>query len=105
MAVLAVLADPARARFDDHLGVCDGCRTYLGQMRRTVALTGSLRADDIDPLMLRRLAAAVRGWQVPLHLLSDGRPSNVSIRSHSAIQVSWVTSSATARSCTYRMSR
>ena len=52
-----------RRRFDDHVGICDDCRRYLDQMRRTVALAGSLRADDIDPLMLRRLATAFRDWR------------------------------------------
>lgn len=59
-----------RRRFDDHLADCDGCRTYLDQVRRTVALTRSLRADDIDPAMLGHLTAAFRDWR-------DQPPSSV----------------------------
>lgn len=56
--------DPdARRRFDDHLASCEGCRTYLGQMRRTVAMTGELREESVGPVMLQRLAAAFRDWR------------------------------------------
>jgi anti-sigma factor RsiW len=38
--------DPlARADFEAHVAGCDGCPTYLDQMRATVALLRSLRFD------------------------------------------------------------
>ena len=37
------LADPERARFEEHLGDCRSCATYLDQMRATIAALGELR--------------------------------------------------------------
>jgi anti-sigma factor RsiW len=31
------LDDTDRRRAEEHLGVCDGCSTYLGQVRATIA--------------------------------------------------------------------
>jgi anti-sigma factor RsiW len=39
-----------RARFDRHLARCDGCDTYLEQIRRTVELTGRLTVGDVYEL-------------------------------------------------------
>ena len=33
-----------RARFERHLMTCDGCTTYVEQIRQTIAATGSGRA-------------------------------------------------------------
>ena len=52
-----------RRRFEQHLSVCDGCTTYLAQMRSTIALTGRLRAEDLDPDAEAELLAAFRGWR------------------------------------------
>ena len=52
-----------RSRFDAHLEICEGCRTYLDQMRHTVALPGTLRGDDIRPDMMARLMTAFRDWR------------------------------------------
>lgn len=56
------LPQDVRRRFDAHLEGCDGCSTYLEQMRQTVAWTGSLRTDDVDPVMMQRLLVAFRDW-------------------------------------------
>ena len=37
------LSSGERKRFDAHLAGCDGCTTYVEQMRRTIELTGTLR--------------------------------------------------------------
>lgn len=51
-----------RERFEEHLVFCDGCDTYLDQMRTTVRLTGS--ADVALPAELEdRLLEAFRGWR------------------------------------------
>ena len=52
-----------RMRFELHIGDCDGCTTYLEQMRRTIELTGTLRAADISPAAESALLDAFRGWK------------------------------------------
>lgn len=49
-----------RQRFDEHLADCDGCTNYLGQMRETITLTGTLTADDVSPAASETLLAAFR---------------------------------------------
>jgi anti-sigma factor RsiW len=51
-----------RARFEQHLTICEGCVNYLDQMRMTVALTGRLRVDDLSPEVTTGVIAAFRGW-------------------------------------------
>jgi anti-sigma factor RsiW len=51
-----------RERFERHLGGCDGCTAYLGQMRLTLRLAGRLEPEAIDPIFRERLVAAFRGW-------------------------------------------
>ena len=53
-----------RARVETHLRGCDGCSTYVEQMRMTIALTGRLREEDLglDPVMRDRLLDAFRDW-------------------------------------------
>jgi anti-sigma factor RsiW len=36
------------ASFEAHLAVCEGCRTYLDQMRRTIAAVGTLSEDSLS---------------------------------------------------------
>jgi anti-sigma factor RsiW len=52
-----------RERFDEHLGVCDLCATYLEQMRQTIESTGRLRAEHLDPALQNELVKAFRGWR------------------------------------------
>lgn len=52
-----------RLRFENHLTACDGCTMYVGQMRRTIELTGMLRVDDVSPEALAKLMYAFRDWQ------------------------------------------
>jgi anti-sigma factor RsiW len=47
-----------RARFEAHLEGCDGCATYLDQLRATVAAVGSIRDEDLDPVYRMRLMDA-----------------------------------------------
>ena len=51
-----------RRRFDEHLDACEGCVTYLEQMRQTIELTGALREESISPAARRELLAVFRGW-------------------------------------------
>jgi anti-sigma factor RsiW len=43
-----------------HLVYCRGCAAYLDQMRKTIRLTGRLRADDMSPEMMDSLLAAFK---------------------------------------------
>ena len=57
------LPESERARFDAHLATCAGCRTYLDQMRRTVAMTSMLRDNTLSDEARDRLLAAFRTWK------------------------------------------
>ena len=52
-----------RARFERHLGICEGCANYLEQMERTVRALGSLPAEELDPAFRDRLLTAFREWR------------------------------------------
>ncbi|MBK9710328.1 MAG: zf-HC2 domain-containing protein [Kouleothrix sp.] len=52
-----------RARFDEHLVICDGCRGYLDQMRTTIAVLGRLPVEQVPPEAQRDLLAAFRSWK------------------------------------------
>lgn len=66
-----------RARVDRHLALCEGCRTYLDQMRATIATIGrTADAPDLgEPAEPVRagLAAAFRSWP---RTSANGRPSH-----------------------------
>jgi anti-sigma factor RsiW len=49
-------------RFEEHLAFCDGCSTYLEQMRATISATGRLSEEDVPSELQERLLAAFRGW-------------------------------------------
>ena len=57
------LAAPERARFERHLAGCEGCTSYLDQMRHTIATTGRLGADDLPARLREDLLDAFRGWK------------------------------------------
>jgi anti-sigma factor RsiW len=38
----------ARLRFEEHIAFCSPCVRYLEQMRETIAVTGTLREQDLD---------------------------------------------------------
>jgi anti-sigma factor RsiW len=42
-----------RQRYERHISYCAGCRTYLEQMRETIAQTGTLPRDESLPAALR----------------------------------------------------
>ena len=52
-----------RRRFEHHIALCDGCTTYLDQMRTTIALTGSLTEESITPEAQERLLHVFRDWK------------------------------------------
>jgi anti-sigma factor RsiW len=57
------LPDADRARFEAHIAPCDPCTIYVEQMRRTIALTGTLPSESLSPETERELLAAFRDWK------------------------------------------
>lgn len=57
------LSEHDRARFDDHLAACEGCRNYVEQLLSTVARVGRLRPEDLSPDAERALLGAFRTWK------------------------------------------
>jgi anti-sigma factor RsiW len=52
-----------RRRFERHLSACDGCTTYVEQMREVITTLGRLTEDSI-PLEARdALLHAFRDWK------------------------------------------
>jgi anti-sigma factor RsiW len=54
-----------RRRFEEHLGVCSGCRTYLAQMRQVVQAVGRLTEANIEPSARDDLLQLFRDWKKP----------------------------------------
>ncbi len=57
------LPEHDRRRFEEHIGGCDGCTSYVEQIRETVRLTGLLREDELAPEAREALLAAFRRWR------------------------------------------
>ena len=51
-----------RARFEAHIEPCEGCRTYLEQIRTTIELTGGLTPEQLEPAAEAALLSAFRNW-------------------------------------------
>lgn len=52
-----------RTRFEMHLCFCDGCMTYLDQMRGVLRATGKLGEESLDAHARDALLDAFRGWK------------------------------------------
>lgn len=60
-AFLEGALDPdTERRFIAHLAVCDGCETYVDQMRRTVAEVGQVEPESLSDETRDRLLEAFR---------------------------------------------
>ena len=57
------LAPSERQRFEAHLGRCDGCTTYLEQMRQLIAALGRLTEESIPEQVKQNLLQAFRDWK------------------------------------------
>jgi anti-sigma factor RsiW len=51
-----------RRAFEEHIGLCPECATYLDQMRQTIATLGELREESLTPQQRTELLEAFRGW-------------------------------------------
>jgi anti-sigma factor RsiW len=52
-----------RARFEEHIAECDGCTGYVEQIRVTIALTGRVVPEQLDPAAEAALLDAFRDWR------------------------------------------
>ena len=52
-----------RERFDSHLALCDGCRTYLEQMRQTIRAIGHISHEPITSRTRDEVLAIFRAWR------------------------------------------
>jgi anti-sigma factor RsiW len=57
------LTDDLRRRFEEHIGACGKCATYLEQMRATIRATGTLTPESLSPEAERALLDAFRGFR------------------------------------------
>ncbi|MGH2528892.1 MAG: anti-sigma factor family protein [Actinomycetota bacterium] len=57
------LAEHDRVRLEDHLALCDGCTSFLQQMRMTIELTGMLTEDEIPAQGKQELLGVFRAWK------------------------------------------
>ena len=57
------LPEHDRVRLEDHLAKCDGCTSYLEQMRATIELTGMLTEDQIPAEGKQELLGVFRAWK------------------------------------------
>ena len=55
-----------RARFDEHLTYCDGCTTYLEQMRATLDAIGQIPPESVSSEARERLMQSFRDWKKSL---------------------------------------
>ena len=58
-----VLSPDDRALIEAHLGECEGCAEHLRQIRITVAVTGGIGEEDLDPAAREDLMEIYRRWR------------------------------------------
>ena len=51
--------------FEQHILFCEGCLTYLEQMRLTVSAVGRVDSGDVPDQLRDRLLSAFRDWKRP----------------------------------------
>ena len=52
-----------RARFEDHIAGCDGCRAYLAQLRTARTIVGRLAEEPVPAAVEKELLEAFRSWR------------------------------------------
>ena len=57
------LSSNERRRVDEHLALCDGCATYLEQIRETIRMTGRVTEEQVPEDEKTALLAAFRDWR------------------------------------------
>jgi anti-sigma factor RsiW len=52
-----------RARFEAHLVECPACTEHLKQIQLTIAVTGQIQDEDLDPSTREDLLGLYRRWR------------------------------------------
>jgi anti-sigma factor RsiW len=52
-----------RARFEEHIAGCDGCRAYLAQLQTTRRILGRLADEAVPASVEQDLLEAFRNWR------------------------------------------
>jgi anti-sigma factor RsiW len=52
-----------RAKFEEHIAGCDGCRAYLAQLRMTREVVGRLANEPIPQSVEDELLKAFKDWK------------------------------------------
>lgn len=60
------LSENERARIQEHLASCDGCDTYVEQMRQTIETLGKLQEKDVSPEAEEKLKHVFRDWRMEI---------------------------------------
>ncbi len=58
------LTETERARVEQHLASCDGCDTYVEQMRETIETLGKLQEKDVSAEAQEKLLTVFRDWRL-----------------------------------------
>ena len=58
-----VMPPEDRARSDAHLELCEGCATYVEQMRQVIRTVRELRVDEVEATAPDSLLQAFRAWR------------------------------------------
>jgi anti-sigma factor RsiW len=58
-----VLSATDRARFEQHMTGCDGCRAYLSQLRTARKLMGRVADEPVPEPLKAELMTAFRTWR------------------------------------------
>ena len=54
------LEEPVRAEIEAHLALCEGCDTYLAQMRSTIDVLGHVPVESLTEQVRKDLVTAFR---------------------------------------------
>jgi hypothetical protein len=54
---------PKRTLFEQHLVICDDCKTYLEQMRQTIRTAGTVPENFLAPRQRDELVRLFRAWK------------------------------------------
>lgn len=57
------LPEADRRRFEAHLQTCEGCTTFLDQIKETVSLVGRLEETALSPEAQSALLGEFRNWK------------------------------------------
>jgi Putative zinc-finger len=61
--VEGAMTDSQMTRFEMHLNFCDGCFSFVDQIRVTAAMAGQLTDEEIPEETKTKLLAAFRDWK------------------------------------------